>query len=215
MMRANLLISTTLASKYMRIRNLHMKNGFTPLEASRQRRLPRFRRGPLTGFTLIETIVYVALLGVLLVFVVNSFIQVVDLYARARAEREALANARAVLELVTKNIAQSQSVYAPTSRFNTDAGQLSLMSAATSTPGHMTSYVDFWMDGGVLMMRQEGQGALALSAASVRVTKFHLERIVQAIGREAVRMTIRVDSASAKFPASVTLNATAAIRGNY
>lgn len=213
-MRANLLISTTLASKYMRIRNLHMKNGFTPLEASRQRRLPRFRRGPLTGFTLIETIVYVALLGVLSVFVVNSFIQV-DLYARARAEREALANARAVLELVTKNIAQSQSVYAPTSRFNADAGQLSLMSAATSTPGHTTSYIDFWMDGGVLMMRHEGQRALALSAGSVRVTKFHLERIVQAIGREAVRMTIRVDSASAKFPASVTLNATAAIRGNY
>jgi len=203
----------------MHIRNIN-RRGFTPLETMMTKRKSshhsvRVKKKFLTGFTLLEVVVYVALLGVLSVFVVNSFMQVVNLYARARAEREALANARGMLEIIVKNVAQAQEVYTPTSRFNIDAGQLSLVTNATSTLGHTTSYIDIWTDGGAAMIRSEGAGNVTLSAGSVRVTKLYFERIVQAIGREAIRVTIRVDAAGAKFPASVTLISTAAIRGNY
>ncbi len=165
--------------------------------------------------SLIEIVLYVALLGMVSVFIVNSFIQITNVYARARAEREVLANARVALTVLTDAIAQAQAVYGPTSRFNSDTGQLSLATAATSTPGEARAYIDFWIDNGRIFERMEGQGNVALSAATARVSMFRFERIIQTLGREAVRATIRVDAAAVKFPVSVTLNATTALRGNY
>lgn len=167
------------------------------------------------GISLIEVIIYVALLGMIAVFVSNSLIGIVNTYARARAEREVLNNARSVLELVTKAVVQSQEIYAPSSRLDTDFGQLSFITNATSTPGHTAAYADIWVDGGAVLMRQEGEGTLTLSAASVRASMLRFERIIQAPGREAVKTTIRVEAASSRFPASATLNTTTALRGNY
>lgn len=167
------------------------------------------------GFSLIEIVVYVGLLGMALVFMVNSFMQVTAVYARARAEREVLANARAVLAAIADATAAADSVYIPTSRFNSDTGQLSLTTIATTISGETQSYLDFWVDGGRVFQRVEGQGSIALTASTVRISQFRVERIVQGIARESVKMTVRVDAAGTKFPASATLNATTALRGNY
>ena len=175
----------------------------------------KYMRSNKQGISLIEVVVYVALLGMISVFVANSLIAIAGTYGRARAERDVLNNARSVLELIIKAVAQSQEVYASTSRLNTDAGQLSLVTNATSTPGHTTTYSDIWVDGGAVLMRQEGEGTLTLSASSVRVAALRFERIIQALGREAIRVSIRVETPSSRFPASATLNTTTALRGNY
>lgn len=170
---------------------------------------------PPYGFSLVETVVYVALLGALALFVVDAVTQIGNVYQRARVEREALSQARTILDTVARNSAQASAVYAPTSRFDSDAGQLSLATRAASTPFHTNMYTDFWVDGGVVFERQEGGGALALSANSARVSMFRFERIVQSVGHDGIKMTIRVDAAGSKFPASVTLSAMTALRGNY
>lgn len=167
------------------------------------------------GITLVEMVVYVALLGMISVFVVNFLIQIVNTYERARAEREVLSNARLLMERISETIVESREVYAPASRFNDNQGQLSLVSSATTTPEHASIFVDFWVDNGRFWTRREGAGSEALSAATVRVTRFRLERIFQALGLEAVRVTLQVDFANAKFPTQATLNSTAALRGNY
>ncbi len=166
------------------------------------------------GISLIEIVIYVALLGGVSVLIANFLIQTVNAYQRAYAEREVISNARLMLENINKSIGQANEVYAPTSRFNQDSGQLSLITQLNTTVGHTTAYVDFWVDNGRLWTRQEGGGETAISAASVRVVKFHLEQIAQGLNREAVKVTIQVDSAS-RFPTSITLNSTTAIRGNY
>jgi len=167
------------------------------------------------GISLIETVVYVALLGMFAVFLANFLIQMTNTYYRARAEREVISNARLLLETLEKSIAQAQEVYSPTSRFNNDTGQLSLITPLGAQPGHTTAYLDFYLDGGRLWTRPEGQTASPISAASVRVSRLRLERIIQSFRREAVRLTLQVDAAQQKIPASITLNATVAIRGNY
>lgn len=167
------------------------------------------------GFSLIEAVVYVALLGVISIFIANSVIFLVQAYARARAEREVLANARSIANYLATKIASSQEIYGFTSQFDRDAGQLSLVSAMAPTVGHTTGYTDFWADNGVAYMREEGGVITPLSAATVRVTILRFERIIQTVGRESVRMTIRIDAASQKFPASATLITTTVLRGNY
>ncbi|QQG45579.1 MAG: hypothetical protein HYW89_01480 [Candidatus Sungiibacteriota bacterium] len=167
------------------------------------------------GLTLIEIIIYVALLGLLLVFVVNSFINTVNAYYRARAEREVLSNGRLLLETITKSLAQSGEIYSPTSRFNIDSGQLSLITVVGVQAGHAAAYVDYYVDNGRLWLRQEGQSAIPISAASVKINKFRLERLSQGLGREAVRMTVEVSYARPKFTSSISLTSTTALRGNY
>ena len=167
------------------------------------------------GISLIEIIVYVGLLGMLAVFVSNSLIQIAGAYQRVQSEREVLANARTALSRVTSSAAAAREIYAPTSKFNSDAGQISFVTTAGATPGHVTAYLDFWLDNGVIFSRSEGGATSAVTAASVRIKKLRFERIVQGLGREAVKITVVADAANQRFPASITLNATAALRGNY
>ena len=167
------------------------------------------------GFTLLETIVYVALLGLVMIVVVNFLIEISGVYQRARVERDAVSNARSILETAGKSIAESQEVYQPTSKFQQNLGQLSLVTATNPTAEHSTGFLDFWVDGGRLWMRQEGQTAIPLSAPSVRVSKWYLEWVLQGLEREAVKITLEVDSASTKYPSTITLNSSVALRGNY
>lgn len=167
------------------------------------------------GFSLLEIIIYIGLLGMISVFIANSLIQIVGVYYHARAEREVLSNGRLLLETLNKSIASSREIYTPTSRFNIDAGQLSLITTVGVPTGHETAYLDYYLDNGRLWVRPDGQTAASLSAVSVRINKLRLERITQGLNRDAVKITLVVNSASSKFNASTTLNSTTALRGSY
>ena len=167
------------------------------------------------GISLIESILYIAFLGVISVTIANILIHIGGVYQKARAEREVLSNARLLIETVTKIVSTSMEVYGPTSRFNIDVGQLSLITSVSPQPEHMTKYIDIWLDAGFLFIKEEGRGAVTLSASSVRVDRFRVERIYQGLGREAVRVTLGVSYANSKFAASTILTSTTALRGNY
>lgn len=167
------------------------------------------------GVTLLEIVVYVALLGMISVYIANFLITVVNTYQRARAEREVLSNGRLVLETINKDIMQAVEIYTPTSKFNNNSGQISLITSIGAPTEHTTQYVDYYVDNGRLWMRQEGQSAIPLSASSVQITQFRLEQIEQALNYEAVKITLTLNFSQTKFATSITLNATTALRGNY
>lgn len=168
-----------------------------------------------SGFTLVEIAVYLALLGALTVFIANFLIHVTFAYQQSRAEREALSNARLLLETLATTVASAQSIYFPTSQFHNDAGQLSLVTAVDPNAEHVAKYIDFWIDAGRFMMREEGVQENFISALSVQVVGFRVEPIMQGLGREAVRATLTLEYANARHPSSITLHATSALRGNY
>lgn len=167
------------------------------------------------GISLIEVVVYVALLGIISVFLIRFLLQTLDAYYLAQAERETISNARLLLETLDKNIAESRAVYWPTSRFNESSGQLSLITDSGALPEHESAFVDFWVDNGRLWTRKEGGSDAALSAASVVVSEFRLEWMLQGLGRETVRITLRVDYGGPKYKSSVTFHSSTALRGKY
>ena len=174
-----------------------------------------FRLSSRHGFSLIEMVVYVGLLGIVAVFIINSLIKIISTYQHARVQREVLSNARLIMETLAKEISYSQEVYAPTSRFNNNTGQLSLVTASTTLSQHTTGYLDIWTDGNRLLMREEGRATTTLSSATVQITQFRLGRIFQGLGREAVQITLGVSSSAQPLMASTSLFATTALRGNY
>lgn len=167
------------------------------------------------GITLLEIVIYVAIFGIIAVIISNFLIQVVRAYNIARAEREVISNGRLLLETVTKSIAEAQEIYSPTSVFANDTGQLALATKSGVEPEHQTTYVDFWIDNGRLWMKKEGSSAIPLSGVSVRVSKFRLDRISQGLGRDAVKITMRVDYWNQSYSSTITINTTTALRGSY
>ena len=167
------------------------------------------------GTTILEIIVYTALYGIIAIIISNFLIQIINAYNISRAEREVLSNGRLLLETVTKSLAEAEEIYTPTSAFNKDLGQISLVTKTNVKPEHTTAFIDFWVDNGRLWMRKEGAEATPLSASSVRVGKFRLERLSQGLRRDAVRLTLQVNFAQQKFSSTITLTATTALRGNY
>lgn len=173
------------------------------------------KSGNRSGISYIETIVYVGLVGFISIFVTNSLIQIVSAYQRVRAEREVVSNARLIMETLVKNISYSKEIYNFTSKFNTDTGQLSLVTPIDSMPEHTTSYMDFWTDGSQVLMRKEGKEVVTLSSDDVAVTQFRVEQIFQGLGRHTVKITLGISSRTLPQAASTTLHATASLRGNY
>ena len=176
--------------------------------------LNRFKNSP-RGLGLIEVVVYVALLSLVLILLSDFILQLANTYNRSRAEREVISNARLILETVNKSVSQAERIYAPASLFNINAGQLSLFTLIGAPAEHTGTYVDFWADNGRMMLKRGNAGEVPLSASSVRVNKFFVERITQGLGREAVKITLEMRSASTRYPATITLNSTTALRGNY
>lgn len=175
-------------------------------------RMPRTNK---KGIGFVEALVYMGLLGMIAVLVANFLMQTIHAYSQAKAEREVLSNARLLIEAVGREIADAREVYAPTSRFFSDTGQLSLITERGKDAEHTGLYLDFWAADGFLYRRGEGQEITTLSSATVRVRKFYFERIVQKMNREAIKITIQVDWAGPKYTTSTTLNSTIALRGNY
>lgn len=167
------------------------------------------------GTTILEVLIYVAVFAIVAVIISNFLIQVVNAYNISRAERDVLSNGRLILETVTKNIAEAEEIYTPTSTFNTDIGQLSLKTKTGTQSGHDTGYVDFWVDNGQMWMKKEGSQARTISATSVRISTFRLERLSQGLARDAVRMTLEVDFTQSRFSTSIILTSTTALRGSY
>ncbi len=167
------------------------------------------------GVTLIEMMAYVGIVAVVGLIMMNFVIAIADVYGRLRAEREVLANGRQAIETLRYAVSHAEGVYRPTSNFNADTSQLSLVTSIGAQSEHTTNYIDYWLDDGALLVKTEGVATSSVTARTVRVTRFKTEHLLQGIGRQAVKITLELESANPKFPTSVTLESTTAMRGNY
>ena len=79
-----------------------------------------------SGFTLIELIIYSALLVIISGAIIGFFVQLVDVVDTSRRGRESIDNAKRVLDLINQEVRHADSVYTPTSVAGASPGQLGL-----------------------------------------------------------------------------------------
>ncbi len=87
------------------------------------------------GFSLIEVIIYVAIIGGLLVTLTNFILAISGSRNKSYAQQEVNANTRLALNILTHKIKSSNGINVSSSTFNTSPGVLSLsMSSSTLSP---------------------------------------------------------------------------------
>lgn len=168
------------------------------------------------GFTLIELIVYVALLAVILTLAVQFILNVIDSTARMDAKEEVQKNAAAIVKAFDYITRHSQAIYDPTSDFAADPGQLSLVSGINLPPDEDETYVDMYADDGRFCVKWELGGADCVTSTRVEVTSLTFIEMDQGSSIESVQMmaTLRFDSPRSEYYFTETIQTSVRLR-NY
>ncbi len=142
-------------------------------------------RSSLNGFTLIETLLYIALLGLILGSVSTFMVWVLKVNVKVRAMEEVISNAERAKDVIVQETRQAVSLYTPT----TTSSQLSLESQVNTPAQEAHTFVDFFLCGTSLCKKTEGQNPIAITGSSVQVSSFQ----VTEIANESIRIHLVVD----------------------
>lgn len=118
---------------------------------------------------MIELIVYIALIGIIIAVIAESFMVVVKLNSRIVSISEINSNASAAMERMIYEIQNAKYVYTPTSNFSAVIPQLSLATAQNVSAAEEISYIDFYLENNTIFLKTEGVNPVALTSPTVSV----------------------------------------------
>lgn len=152
------------------------------------------------GFTLIEVIIYVALLGIGLTALVYVYIAGIETQSLVKTEQKLL-DVRRVVELTLRSrLEESQSVTTPASG---TSNQLVITSPTASE-----SPVTFAISGTILTMQLGSDQPINLTSSDVRVTTFTVTRLSGSPHAVEIDIVFEADAAKATVTSTSTFTST-------
>ncbi len=163
------------------------------------------------GFTLIEAVIYVGILGVTTALVVSSIVQLSSVFGKARSERRVSSVAETALERIVREIKLACSIGAGFS--------------STNLP--LNTFQDFNPPAGTTCASPpttrtiaSSGGALTIGGATLtpNVTVTNSDIFTQLTAgtiSQGVRIKLTLTSGAGKYQATRTYYATATLRGSY
>lgn len=148
------------------------------------------------GFTLIEMIVYVAIVAVLILTIAAFAVWAIQVGSKTKINYELADNARRAMEKMVYEIKKSKSIYAPASIFEINPGQLSLEQVTTSIPGETATFIDFFQCGNALCEKKEGQAPQALTNERVKLTSLKFFQLLNSTTTPSVQISLKLESAA-------------------
>lgn len=170
-----------------------------------------------SGFTIIEFVIYIALVGAVLVAVTGFAFEFVAAQAKAQALQEVNRNARLAISRIGLEVREATDLNAGDSTFGSHPGVLSLETGSVATDPTI-----FCVTAGVLRVSQ-GDAACdasdpALTSDLVTVSSFTVDNASTSGRSKFVRVSVTVEytnpSAISEFSATTTLQTTAILHKN-
>jgi len=169
---------------------INNRNKHRPAESGRK------NQKILTGFTLIELVVYSGLVVILISAIVFFAIWAIQAAAKVKLSYALTNNARRAMEVMTYEIKKSRSIYGPASSFGTSRGQISLEQTATSTAKETTVFLDFFQCGNSLCEKREGEAPVALTNDQIKITNLMFTQLLNSSSTPSVQINLRLEPAS-------------------
>ncbi len=166
----------------------------------------RFSQG---GFSLIEMLVYVAILASIAVVVVNVAVVLAESYGTLQATRNINISAVTALERVVHDVRVSKNVDVGNSTLGSHPGRLTL-TRATTTP--TTS--EFYLDNGILKVREDGVVAGSLTNDNTSVTNLVFRHVVSG-SIELVKIEATLESTVGTTTKTENFFDSIILRGSY
>lgn len=164
-----------------------------------------FNKNKNKGYSLVETIIYVAMLTVLIGAIVYATMILFSVYKRTKTIRSVEVSAIDSMDRIIRDIRNATSVNAGASSFNSSSGILGLISGATTTR--------FYLNNQRIYVEENGSVLGALTASGANVTSL-IFRYIQATSSVAVKVEMTITSSSTP-DFSKNFYDTAVVRGSY
>ncbi|MBU2219377.1 type II secretion system GspH family protein [Patescibacteria group bacterium] len=151
------------------------------------------------GFTLIETIIYTAIIAVIFILVVNSLTLVIKAFNQGRVIIKINNSAEVAIERMTREI-----------RFAYDIDGSSDLSHLV-----LNTDVEFYLDSGKIMIIDRGANAVALTSDDLTVTNLIFRQINSSSVSKAVKIEMAIQGSSGNYQKTENFYNTAILRGSY
>ncbi|MBI4119140.1 MAG: hypothetical protein HY452_02665 [Parcubacteria group bacterium] len=131
-----------------------------------------------SGFTLVEMILYISSLSLLILALSGLTLSTIKNYRSAKTRENLTASADAVLGAFLQETRNASRIYNPTTVFDSDNGELSLVTGFQSTAKtEPVTYVDIYLAGGRVWLKRENETAAALTDEAAEVTQFKVVEV--------------------------------------
>ncbi len=175
-------------------------------KAAKKRRLASAGR----GFSLVEVVVYVAVLAAISAIAVNTLLRIHAALAEIRVTRTLAAAGGLAMERMVRTIRDAAAVDTAASTLGTSPGVLSLTGSETPALIHRWA-----RDGANALTLDSGAGAVALTPPGVEVSNLIFRFIPAGPSVEAVRVELSVSASSGRRTTTANFFGTAVLRNSY
>ncbi|MDD4333102.1 MAG: prepilin-type N-terminal cleavage/methylation domain-containing protein [Patescibacteria group bacterium] len=180
-----------------------MKNKFIKIKLISQK----------SGFTFIETLIYLAIVGLVVVGLVSFALSISGTQNKNYAVQEAQVNARIAIDIISQRIKASSGVNIGASVFGSDPGVLSLSMADA---GKNPTIINLNQDDGTLQITEGASAPVALTSNKVKVTNLVFTNLGHVNKRRNIGVDITVaynaDNSDIYFNYSESLHTAVSIR---
>jgi prepilin-type N-terminal cleavage/methylation domain-containing protein len=161
------------------------------------------------GFTLTELIVYIAIFVILITTVTLFAMAFIKTTTKSRIKKEVASGAYSAMKTMVYEIKRANSIYTPTSVFDSHPGQLSLETSQELPEGEQTTYIDFYLDSDRLYLKRESQNPQLLISKNLKVTNLEFEYLASA---SRITLTLEYDTLASEYQYSYSLSSGGSIR---
>lgn len=171
-----------------------------------------------SGFTLVEMIIYAALIGIVVVLIYGFILFIYSENKRIVNLTRINSNAYSSVERIRYEVENSDHIYLPTSNmtnYNYDSGKAEQLSLVTkvgvSSPEDIT-FVDFYLENDTIFLKKEGLDPIALTSSDVLVSDLSFS-YYKNDWRESITINLTIEPKNNSV-SSVNLTSTIAFRSS-
>lgn len=166
------------------------------------------------GFTLVEMILYIGSLSLLVLALSGLTLSTIRNYRLSKTKENLTTSADAVLAVFLQEVRNASAIYDPTTVFDNDSGELSLVTGfAATNKTEPATYVDIYLAGGRVWLKRENETAAALTDETAEVTQFKVVE-VKPNDIEGIRLYLNIRD-RIKTEEKILLTTFAMPKGNY
>ena len=142
------------------------------------------------GSTLVEILIYVAILGMVISSFIYFAVSISDSRGKVYVEQEVQANSRVALNLITQKILSANGVNVGSSVFDLDPGSLSLsMADGAKNP----TIISLTADDGQVQIQEGLSGAVSITSDEVRVTNLVFTNLTSTSDKPNIKIELTVE----------------------
>jgi len=167
------------------------------------------------GFSLIETLVYTAILAAVSIFIVASILMITRSFNNYRVWQQTSVAGEMAMERMVREIRLADNIRKTTSVFDSSSGHLSLDTIDIDTEAATT--IDFYASSTALAIKKGGQNAANLLPADISLTSLIFREVATSTNTKskAIRIEMELRGGRGTYQKTLRFYDTAILRRSY